>query len=85
MLAGRGALPPEFFGRQIAIRPAGPADHHDAPLVLVVANFVDLSSIASVGSAVLVIVFVLVGAAGYQRRAETGSNTVVAPARPLSE
>jgi amino acid transporter len=42
-------------------------------LVLVVANLVNLSAIASVGSAVALIVFVLVGAAGYGRRAHTGS------------
>jgi amino acid transporter len=44
-------------------------------LVLLVANLVNLSAIASVGSAVSLIVFVLVGAAGYRRRADTGSNT----------
>jgi hypothetical protein len=46
-------------------------------LVLLVANFVNLSAIASVGSAVSLIVFVLVGAAGYRRRADTGSNTAL--------
>jgi amino acid transporter len=46
-------------------------------LVLVIANFVDLSSIASVGSAVALMVFVLVGLAGYRRRADTGSNVVL--------
>src|SRR6185312_11484046 len=46
-------------------------------LVLLVANLVNLSAIASVGSAVSLIVFVLVGAAGYWRRAETGSNTAL--------
>jgi hypothetical protein len=42
-----------------------------------VANLVDLSAIASVGSAVALMVFLLVGAAGYRRRADTGSNTAV--------
>jgi amino acid transporter len=45
--------------------------------VLIVANLVDLSSIASVGSAVALMIFVLVGVAGYRRRADTGSNTVI--------
>lgn len=42
-------------------------------LVLVVANLVDLSAIASVGSAVALVVFLLVGLAGYRLRQETGS------------
>jgi amino acid transporter len=46
-------------------------------LVLLVANLVDLSAIASVGSAVALMIFVLVGIAGYRRRKETGSNTVI--------
>ena len=41
-------------------------------LVLVVANLVDLSAIASVGSARSLIIFPLVGVAGYRRRADTG-------------
>jgi hypothetical protein len=45
--------------------------------VLVVANLVDLSAIASVGSAVALIIFVLVGIAGYRRRADTGSKTTI--------
>jgi amino acid transporter len=48
-----------------------------AGLVLIVANLVDLSAIASVGSAVALIIFLLVGAAGYRRRAETGSNAAI--------
>jgi hypothetical protein len=43
-------------------------------LVLIVANGVDLSSIASVGSATALLTFLLVGIAGYLRRAETGSS-----------
>ena len=41
------------------------------------ANFVDLSSIASVGSAVSLLVFLLIGLAGWQRRADTGSNAAI--------
>ncbi len=48
-----------------------------AGLVLIVANLVDLSAIASVGSAVALMVFLLVGVAGYRRRAETKSNTII--------
>jgi amino acid transporter len=46
-------------------------------LVLVIANLVDLSAIASVGSACSLIIFLLVGIAGYLRRAETGSQAVI--------
>jgi amino acid transporter len=48
-----------------------------AILVFVVANFVDLSAIASVGSAVALMIFLLVGAAGYRLRAKTGSNPLI--------
>ena len=46
-------------------------------LVLIVANLVDLSSIASVGSAVSLLVFLLVGLAGWQRRADIRGNPVI--------
>jgi amino acid transporter len=45
-----------------------------AALVLVIANLVDLSAIASVGSACSLMVFLLVGLAGYRLRRETGAN-----------
>jgi len=48
-----------------------------AGAVLVVANLVDLSAIASVGSAVALTIFLLVGVAGYRRRAETGSRASI--------
>ena len=48
-----------------------------AGLVLLVANLVDLSAIASVGSAVALAIFLLVGLAGYRRRRDTGSNPVI--------
>ena len=48
-----------------------------AGLVLLVANLVDLSAIASVGSAVALTIFVLVGVAGFRRRADTGSKTAI--------
>ena len=45
--------------------------------MLVVANLVDLSAIASVGSACSLLIFLLVGIAGYRRRAETGSRAPI--------
>src|SRR5215211_6244174 len=44
-------------------------------LVLVIANVVDLSAIASVGSACSLMVFLLVGIAGLRLRSETGAST----------
>ena len=46
-------------------------------MILVVANVVDLSAIASVGSATALVLFLFVGAAGYRRRADTGSNAAI--------
>ncbi len=46
-------------------------------LVLVIANLGTLGAIASVGSAVSMMVFVLVGAAGWRRRHDTRSNPVI--------
>ena len=40
-------------------------------------NLVDLSAIASVGSACSLVIFLLVGVAGYRRRAETGRTAVI--------
>jgi amino acid transporter len=75
MLSDQGLFP-EFFGSRSRLGPkAGLLI--TTVLVLLVANLVDLSSIASVGSAVSLLVFFLVGLAGWQRRAETGSNPVV--------
>ena len=71
MLAEVGQFPP-FFGRRLAPRrPRRPADH--GGVVLVVSNLVDLSAIASVGSACSLIIFLLVGVAGYRLRSETGA------------
>ena len=46
-------------------------------LALVLANFVDLSAIASVGSACSLLVFLLIGIAGHRLRSETGASTAV--------
>ena len=71
MLASIGQFP-SFFGR------GSPLGAHaglliTSALVLVVANVIDLSAIASVGSACSLLIFLLVGIAGYRRRADTGS------------
>ena len=48
-----------------------------AALALVLANLVDLSAIASVGSACSLVVFLLVGLAGYRLRSETGASAAI--------
>jgi amino acid transporter len=75
MLAEVGQFPPVFGAQSRLGRHAGLII--TAALVLVVANLVDLSAIASVGSAIALAVFVLVGIAGYRRRADTGANTAI--------
>ena len=70
-LAEIGQFPP-FFGRGSRL-----GSHSGmlitAAIVLVIANLVDLSAIASVGSACSLLIFLLVGASGYRLRKETGS------------
>jgi amino acid transporter len=46
-------------------------------LALVLANFLDLSAIASVGSACSLVVFLLVGLAGYRLRSESGASVAI--------
>jgi amino acid transporter len=71
MLAGQGQFP-TFFGRGSKLGPhAGILV--TAALVLVVANIVNLSAIASVGSACSLMIFLLVGASGFRLRSETGA------------
>ena len=48
-----------------------------AALTIVLANLVDLSAIASVGSVCSLLVFLLVGVAGYRLRSETGASGAV--------
>ena len=66
-----GQFPP-FFGRGSRL-----GSHAGllitAAIVLVVSNLVDLSAIASVGSACSLVIFLLVGVAGYRLRANTGA------------
>ena len=75
MLARQGLFP-SSFGPESRLGPRAGL-FITAGLVLIVANLVDLSAIASVGSAVALVIFLLVGAAGYRRRADTGSNTAI--------
>lgn len=72
MLAEAGQFPPLFgpasrFGRHAGMLIT-------AGLVLVLANTVDLSAIASVGSACSLLVYILIGVAAYRLRAEIGAN-----------
>jgi amino acid transporter len=68
---------PTFFGRET--RRGAPAGLIiTSGLVLVVANVVDLSAIASVGSAIALVVFLVVAMAGYRRRVDTGASPVIA-------
>jgi len=76
MLASVGQFPP-LFGRKTR-RGAHVGLLITAGLVLVMANLLDLSAIASLGSAIALCVFVLVALAGFRKRAETGANTVIA-------
>ena len=71
MLAAIGQFPP-IFGRESRLGPNGGL-LITSGLVLLFANVLDLSAIASVGSACSLTVFVLVGVAGYRLRAETGA------------
>jgi amino acid transporter len=79
MLAQERLFPPRFgMGPRLGPRLAPKSGLIvTAAVVLVVANLVDLSAIASVGSAVALMIFLLVGASGYRLRAETGSNTAI--------
>ena len=75
MLAEVRQFPP-FFGRSSPLGPHAGMLITSA-IVLVISNLVDLSAIASVGSACSLLIFLLVGVAGYRRRADTGSLAVV--------
>ncbi|HKD95461.1 MAG TPA: hypothetical protein VKB43_12205 [Gaiellaceae bacterium] len=71
MLSDVGQFPP-FFGSGSRLG-AKSGLLVSAAVVLIVANTVDLSAIASVGSACSLMIFVLVGVAGYRVRSETGA------------
>jgi amino acid transporter len=75
MLAAQGQFP-TFFGRDSRLGPhAGMLI--TAGIVLVVANLVDLSAIASVGSACSLTIFLLIGLAALRLRADIGANAAV--------
>jgi amino acid transporter len=75
MLAQVGQFP-TFFGRGSRLGPHAGLFITSA-LVLVIANLVDLSAIASVGSAISLVIFLLVGVAAYRLRAEIGALAAV--------
>jgi amino acid transporter len=75
MLAQVGQFP-TFFGRGSRLGPHAGLLITSA-LVLVIANLVDLSAIASVGSAISLVIFLLVGVAAYRLRAEIGALAAV--------
>jgi amino acid transporter len=75
MLAQVGQFP-TFFGRGSRLGPHSGLLITSA-LVLLIANLVDLSAIASVGSAISLVIFLLVGVAAYRLRAEIGALAAV--------
>ena len=75
MLAGVGQFPP-ILGRESRLGLHG-GMLITAGIVLVISNLVDLSAIASVGSACSLLIFTLVGIAAYRLRTETGSHVVM--------
>jgi amino acid transporter len=74
MLAQVGQFP-SLFGRETRLGPAGLLV--TAAIVLAVANLVDLSAIASVGSACSLLIFLLVGVSAFKLRHETGSRAPI--------
>ncbi len=75
MLAKTGLFPSFFGVRSPFGRNAGLLI--TTVLVLIIANLATLGAIASVGSAVSMVVFLLVGLAGWRRRHDTGSNPAI--------
>jgi amino acid transporter len=75
MLAQERQFPP-LFGRDSRLGPHG-GILITAALILLVGNLVDLSAIASVGSAISLLIFLLVGAAAFKLRHEIGARTPI--------
>jgi L-asparagine transporter-like permease len=74
-LAATGQFPPVFgrrgrFGSTMGLTISALA-------ILLLAVLADLSQIASLGSAVALVIFIMVALAGLKLRAETGSNAVI--------
>lgn len=75
MLAGVGQFPP-ILGRESRLgKHAGVLA--TAAIVVVVANAVDLSAIASVGSACSLVVFLLIGLTAFRLRSAIGANAAI--------
>ena len=74
-LAEAGQFPPVFGGRARILGTRGMAI--SVAIVLVMAMFLDLSAVASVGSAVALAVFAMVGVAAIRVRSDTGSNLIL--------
>jgi amino acid transporter len=74
-LAEMGQFPPLLGARSALGRHGGLLV--TSAIALVAANFTDLSAIASVGSACSLVVFLLVGVAGYRLRSETRASAAV--------
>ena len=81
-LAATGLFPP-IFGRPGTFGSTRGLGISSA-IVLVLANLVDLSSIASLGSIVALIIFLMVAVAGLRLRAEAGINLAVVLAAIVS-
>ena len=76
MLAQEKLFPPFFGGEGSFLGPKSGLVITGG-IVLVVANLVDLTAIASVGSATALVLFLFIGVAGYRRRFDTGSNPAI--------
>jgi amino acid transporter len=81
-LAETGQFPPVFGGRARILGTRGLAI--SVGIVLILAIFLDLSTIASVGSAVALAIFAMVGIAAIRLRSDTGSNLLLLTAAVLS-
>ena len=76
-MAKDGALPPRFGERRRGGLHAPRGLLLSAVLILLMANFMDVSAIASVGSAVALTIYVLVTIAHLRMRKETGASRVL--------
>jgi amino acid transporter len=76
-MAKDGALPPAFGERRRGGKGAPRGLLFSAVLILLMANFFNVSAIASVGSAVALAIFGLVTVAHLRLRKETGANRLV--------
>jgi amino acid transporter len=74
-LADEGQFPPVFGQRAIVGSTRGMTI--SVVLTLLVANFIDLTAIASLGSVVALSIFLLVAVAGMRVRTDTGSNAAI--------